>query len=151
MPIYIKIPKGFKFQQTKDENDNPIKDIIIDASGKQIILQDIVKEVLRDRNLYNAGKINTDGLRFFFKPPLKLDDSYLQYVPNKNGKLPTCKPVLLGDGVDLNISRPERATYHGVFWHQQLPLSESKREKVLSAQAAQKYNRQKIGDCPSTN
>ena len=149
--LYIKIPKGMFFKQVEDENFKPIKDILIDDSGKTINLQEVVQEVLRDRRSYEANKIKTEGLIILFKPLQIMDDSYLLYEPNRNGKFPTIKPVALGSEYKSGKENSANSTRYGEFWHQKIPMSAEKRQEVLEAQAEQRENRRKSGDCPNTN
>ena len=140
-----------RFEQLKDENAKPTKDILTDDSGNMIKLQDIVQDVLRDRNAYEANKINTNGLIILFKPPLNIDDSYLLYEPNRNASLPTLQPVALGNEYQSHKKIPAEKTQYGQFWHQLVPMSAADRQEVLDKQAEQRANRRKSGDSPNTN
>jgi hypothetical protein len=146
--LYIKIPNGMHFSQITDKEANHTQDILIDDSGNKIDLQEMVKDFLRDPKAYEAKKPSPEKLTILFKPPIPMDDSYLLYEPNRNGKLPTIQPVKLGSEHKQSSAV---STRYGEFWHQKVPMSAEKRQEVLKAQDEQRQNRRKSGDSPNTN
>ena len=88
--VYIAIPKGWTFIKADVANS---KDRLVDESGKQIVIQELVKDalqhVVRGTSSINGNTKNTHGLKvtiYFRRPPDTLEE-FLMYKPTKNGNV----------------------------------------------------------------
>lgn len=150
--LYLDIPAGWSFDNKKDSDTLVFisKDLV-----KVIPLQYLIKECLRDkpRNVDSIefDKKDTHGekITLYFKRPLNLRDEFLQYEPNRNGKLKS-DHVSIVRGLD--IYRIKLAYAVGRIWHQcpenRGRLSPERLEQVQLESLEQRENRRHTGDSP---
>ena len=147
--VYIAIPKGWTFIKADVANS---KDRLVDESGKQIVIQELVKDalqhVVRGTSSINGNTKNTHGLKvtiYFRRPPDTLEE-FLMYKPTKNGKLPAEHTEMVV-GRDKQIKHV--STSHTVMlWHTQAVLSTARHAELADKSARQKADRRHIGDSP---
>ncbi len=147
--LYIKLPEHAEFKQLEVVGENGMsttKDCIVlknNEVDKTIDLQSIVKNILQHcpRGV-KEFKTGYDGLIIHKRKPPYDDNMYLEYKPNKNGKLPSehhqiiigknCKPYNPGD--HSSSASCSRWVNHHIFFNEEQKKNqmEKDRQKQLS-------------------
>ena len=147
--IYIAVPEGWIFTKA-NEVDN--KDLLVDESGRQIDIQDIIKTYLRTRNRHhpslNVQDESTYGVKvtLYFRWPPNTNSQFLMYKPNNNGKLASEHTKII-IGHDKQI---KHTTFSHIesLWYKQVPLTQEKYERFKEKYEQQKADRRHYGDSP---
>lgn len=153
MPLYISVPTGYTFT-TIDEKDVLVSEI----EGEKIIpVQEYVKTYLQNRKsdslVFCDETTHGESITLYFKRPPSTEARFLQYVPNRNGKLPTTTLPVMVRGV--GVVRERGHVPAGSLWHLQpdayMTLKTRRFAEITREAAERRLNRRKEGDCPKAN
>lgn len=148
--VYIAIPTGWTFIKTVDKNS---KDCLADASGKQIVIQELVKDALRHRmrgtSSVNGVTKDTHGfiVTIYFRRPPDTPENFLMYKPTNNGKLPAEHTEMVV-GHDKQI-KYVTTSHTATLWYTNALFSPAQRAVLVEKSAQQRANRRHTGDSPT--
>jgi hypothetical protein len=151
--IYISIPEGWIFDNTNYEFDVLVNNSAEDI--KHILLQHLIKECLRNKKrhtdsfTFDPKETHNETITVYFKRPPNTEASFIQYVPNQNGKIKSENPCIVkgfeAQGIKL-------AHTVGLLWFQ-IPtnkerLTSERFAEIEQHSAEQKENRRHTGNSP---
>lgn len=150
--LYIKLPENARFEQREinREGELQVRDHIIINSEKTetlIDLQDIVKDLLQHKQKGVKSVEINDGIIIYFRKPPYDDQNYLEYDPNRNGKLASNKVNTI-IGHSKKPYNPAEYTKPGSRWVDYAFFTEDRREDQLMKDRKTQENKRHTGDNP---
>lgn len=145
--MYLSIPKGMKYKQIII--DDIAGDYFVDPEGQlpKIAIQKLLHDALRT-NTGRKKSIELHELTIYLRTPPNDEETYLKYIPNRNGKEATQIEPVEVKGRDAQKHSAMHYTTNGQVWCNQFYLTDKRKEEIEAKRVEQRNNRRHYGNSP---